>query len=265
MRALNPLEVQVLQALSAAHQTGTAADVSALTDNLEVLVILQHMAAREGWRMGQAPSFWKSGGPSPAQPLFHAPLPPAGAFLQSSPEQPAQITAPACTLHGVEAEIALRLGRSIDRQQALSLTADSVHSVIDGMTVAIEWVDSRWQQNLAAPLRLLQADRLSHGALVLGENWLPYSRRDWSAQRCSVQIDQQTPLVFTGSHPLGDPSAVLLPWLLHATECWGEVPAGTIVTTGSWTGIVQAPAGSQISISFEGLTQAWMNFPANPA
>lgn len=260
MRAPNFHESQVLRALHEAHQSGVAADASAVCDEVDVLVVLQHSAAAEGWKLGCAPAYWKSGGPSPSQPLFHAPLPRHKVLTSESAQRPARIRQPACTLHGVEAEIALRLGRRVDLAQALALTPDSVHEVVDAMTVAIEWVDSRWRQNLQAPLRLLQADRLSHGALVLGQQWLPYRRRDWSAQRCTVQVDAEPAQEFKGSHPLGDPSAVLLSWLRHATSRWGSVEAGSVVTTGSWTGIVQARAGSRVGVAFDGLAQAWIDF-----
>lgn len=260
MRAPSFNESQVLQALDQAHQSGVAADVSGVSQEIDVLVVLQHAAAAEGWKPGSAPAYWKSGGPSPAQPLFHAPLPRQGVLPSHLKERPARIAHPACTLYGVEAEIALRVGCRVDRALALELTADTVHGVMDAMTVTIEWVDSRWQQNLQSPLRLLQADRLSHGALVLGHEWLPYQPRDWSAQRCTVQIDAEPVREFKGSHPLGDPSAVLLPWLLHATEHWGCVEAGSVVTTGSWTGIIRARADSQVGVSFAGLTQAWLDF-----
>ncbi|UYG51318.1 fumarylacetoacetate hydrolase family protein [Comamonas endophytica] len=262
MRAPEFHKSQVLQALREAHQSGVAADASGVRDDIDVLAVLQHAAAAGGWRPGSAPAYWKSGGPSPALPLFHAPLPTQGVLPSHSERNPARIGQPACTLYGVEAEIALRIGRRVDRALALTLTADSVHGLVDAMTVAIEWVDSRWRQNLQAPLPLLQADRLSHGALVLGQDWLPYLPRDWSAQRCTVQIDAEAVREFKGSHPLGDPSAVLLPWLLHATEHWGSVEAGSVVTTGSWTGILQARAGSRVGVSFDGLAQAWLEFGA---
>lgn len=260
MRAPNFNESQVLRALYQAQQSGVAADVYEVSDEVDVSVVLQHTAAAEGWKLGSAPAYWKSGGPSPAQPLFHAPLPSHKVLSSHSAQRPARALQPACTLYGVEAEIAFRVARRVDLCQALKLTPDSVHAVIDAMTVAIEWVDSRWRQNLQAPLRLLQADRLSHGALVLGQEWLPYRRQDWSAQRCTVQIDAEPVREFKGSHPLGDPSAVLLPWLLHATERWGCVEAGSVVTSGSWNGILQARAGSRVGVSFDGLAQAWLSF-----
>lgn len=252
--------LEIITALRHARAQGSMVDVTDFSHDVDVLAHLQTAASMDGWRKGQAPKFWKSGGPSVDRPLFHAPLPAEGVLLHTRQHPPVRMTQPVCSLHGVEAEIALRIGQTLDQQQVLALDSDSVHSVVDAMTVSIEWVDSRWKQQLQSPLSMLQIDRLSHGGLVVADMWQPYAHCDWSAQICRVELGGGQTHVFQGSHPLGNPSHVLLPWLLHATQHWGVVEAGTVVTTGSWCQILHALPGQTVHVAFDEIGEASMQF-----
>jgi 2-keto-4-pentenoate hydratase len=194
--------------------------------------------------------YWKSGGASRSATPTHAPLPDAGVW--SSPAD-----ARHWPLHwrGIEAEIALRLGRDVTPDRAATLDADSAAALVDAMCVSIEIVDSRWAEGLDAPPLAKLADLQSHGALVLGD-WLPFTLRDWTQQRCRVQIGTQAPCDFTGTHSMADPAFVLPAWLRHATRDGDTVPAGTVVTTGTWCGILPAQAGDMITAEFLGIGSA---------
>ena len=260
MTAASRSTSETIAALRHALTHGLTVDVTDFCHDVDVLAHLQTAAGMDGWCKGKAPKFWKSGGPSLERPLFHAPLPTEGVWTHTPQQLPVRMTQPVCSLRGVEAEVALRIGQTLDQQQVQALDADSVHSVVDAMTVAIEWVDSRWKQQLQSPLPMLQVDRLSHGGVVLADMWLPYVPRDWSAQICRVELSGGEAQVFQGSHPLVDPSNVLLPWLLHATQHWGVVEAGTIVTTGSWCQILHALPGQSVHVEFDEIGEARMQF-----
>lgn len=251
---------ETITALRHARLHGLTVDVTDFSHDVDVLLHLQTAAAMDGWRRGQSPKFWKSGGPSLKHPLFHAPLPAEGVWMHALQQPPVRMAQPVCTLHGIEAEIALRIGQTLDRHQVLTLDTYSVHTVVDAMTVSIEWVDSRWKQQLQSPLPMLEIDRLSHGGLVVADAWQPYAPRDWSAQICRVELRGGETHVLQGSHPLGDPSHVLLPWLLHATQHWGVVEAGTIVTTGSWCQILHALPGQTVHVAFDEIGETSMQF-----
>ena len=105
----------------------------------------------------------------------------------------------------IDGEIALRLGTSVTPAQAAALKHDGVDGLIEAMAVSIEGVDSRWLEAGRAPALLRLADQQSHGALVLGD-WLPYARRDWATQDCTVRIGSQPVVQRTGSHGLSDPA-----------------------------------------------------------
>jgi 2-keto-4-pentenoate hydratase len=158
-------------------------------------------------------------------------------------------------MRGIEAEVALRLGRDVDRTLAATLDADSAPALVDAMAVSIEIVDSRWQEAVDAPALCKLADLQSHGALVLG-NWTPFARRDWSAQACVVQIGTQTRIERSGTHSLGDPAFLLPAWLRHATRHGDRLAAGTVVTTGTWAGLLQADEGDLVTVEFPGIGHA---------
>jgi 2-keto-4-pentenoate hydratase len=193
---------------------------------------------------------WKSGGPSRSATPTHAPLPARGVWASPADARPWPLHS-----RGIEAEIALRLGRELTPARAATLDADSAAALVDAMCVSIEIVDSRWAEALDAPPLAKLADLQSHGALVLGD-WLPFTPRDWALQRCRVQIGIQAPNDFTGTHSMADPAFVLPAWLRHATRDGASVPAGTVVTTGTWCGILPAQAGDLITAEFPGIGSA---------
>ena len=179
--------------------------------------------------------------------LTHAPLPPAG--VRASPA-----TFDDWPMHGrgIEAEIALRLGVDVSPAQAAALQAQDVDGLIEAMAVSIEVCDSRWREGAQAPALLRLADLQSHAALALGD-WVAYARRDWLMQRCEVRIGTQPLVVRHGSHALGDPAWLLPQWLQHATRTGATVAAGTVVTTGTWVGMLPAQPGDEVSVEFDGI------------
>lgn len=202
---------------------------------------------------GQPARCWKSGGPArDAQRLAHSPLP--RAWMRQSLDGRLIPTSGGWLPHGgAEAEIAFRVRREVDADLAERLDQATALALCDGMALSIELTASRWQEGSAAPDALRQADLQSHAALLLGP-WLPVQpERDWSRQACAIRIGEAEPLCRTGSHSLVDPAWLLPDWLRFACRGGRKVPAGTVVTTGSWTGNLPLRAGQRVEISFEGL------------
>ncbi len=237
-------------ALVRARCTQQTVPAVALPDAASAYAVQEGVAHAFGWFGDAMPAHWKSGGASRSATLTHAALPSAGVW--SSPAD-----ARAWPLHwrGIEAEIALRLGREVDGALAAELDAAAATALVDTMAVAIELVDSRWTEGCEAPALAKLADLQSHGALVLSY-WVPFVARDWAAQRCCVTIGAQYPLEFRGSHALGHPALVLPAWLRHATRGGRAVPAGTVVTTGTWCGAPLAAAGDRVDVEFGGIGRA---------
>lgn len=243
----------VIDALAQARRTLKPCDATTLASALiaaDDAYLVQTAVAQElGWFEEGVPQHWKSGGASRSAVLTHAPLPPTGVWASPADARPWPFR-----LRFIEAEIALRLGRAVSPDDAATVDHATAASWVDAMAVSIEIVDSRWAQGFSAPALLRLADLQSHGALVLGE-WQAYAPRDWSQQPCHVQIGAQGH-DFRGTHSCGDPAWVLPEWLRHATRDGDTLPAGSIVTTGTWCGALEAKAGDRVVVKFDGVGQA---------
>ena len=236
------------------EKMSTGADVAfLLRDETDARAVQRALAITwDWWPADRAPRYWKSGGAQRGAALVHVPLPENGVH-----QNPAIAPAPqpVFNLRGAEAEIALRIGSDVSAEQAAALTHESALALVDAVAVAIEWVDVRWRDGLQAPALALLADGQCHGGLALGQ-WLPATAlqgHDWAQQQCTVQINDDAPQHFTGTHSLGDPSWLLADWLRHVAQEYGHVPAGTIVTTGTWSGCQQLQAGDRFSVQFDAL------------
>lgn len=245
----------IAQTLLTARRTHTPADATpfegqleSVADALAVQNIVLNALAPE-----QAPisRHWKSGGPSRTDEILNTPLLDRGIL-----SHPAQAKAHPFNLRLIEVEIAFKTKHDVTPEQASNFTQEQGHALIEAFTVTIEVVDSRWQQGNDTPALLKLADMQSHGVLVVGQ-WLPYTEqealRDWSKQRCTVKIGQQAPLEFVGTHSMQDPRWVIPSWVRHATAGGQTLPKGSIVTTGSWSGVPAAQAGDLVTGQFDGI------------
>ena len=243
---------QVTQALLAARRDrkplATSPLASALTEAAEAYAVQDQLVASLPAQPKGVPRYWKSGGPGRDGLYPHAPLPAEGVW--TSPADAGSWHFNICL---VEAEIALRLVRDVTPAQAATMTYEDARALVDAMTVSIELVDSRWAQE--APPLLKLADLQAHGALVLGD-WVPFAARDWAAQACTVQIGGKPLVERRGTHPLGDPAALLPGWLRHVTRNGATVAAGTVVTTGSWCGMLPTAPGDRVRVRFDGVGEA---------
>lgn len=230
-------------------------ELVALVPDLETAAQVQHATgvALRAWASAEMPRHWKSGAAHREQPLSHAPLLPHGVRLVQG-RQVASLRDMVFNAPGVEAEIALRLARDVTPAQAMALAHDHAADLVDAMAVSIEVVDSRWTGGLESAW-LRTADFQVHGALVLGD-WQPWQARAWALQSCRLTIGDADPVDRVGTHPLGDPAWLLPIWLRHLTRHGATVPAGTIVTTGTWTGMIPVRVGELVRVQFEGIGEA---------
>ena len=58
----------------------------------------------------------------------------------------------------------------------------------------------------------------------------------------------------------GDPAFVLPDWLRHASARHGTLPAGTVVSTGTWAGAPAATPGDAVRLEFPGIGMASTHF-----
>lgn len=276
MTSVADASIQALaQALAGARRSGAPLAMApwlgppTLPDTDAAYAVQAQVAALLAWFGPQGPGHWKSGGPSRTAALTHAPLPPAG-VRQSRSGQPVDLRDMVFARPLIEVEIALRLGRELSRAQleqwprAADGTLVRLGDLLDGMAVSVEVVDSRWSLPPADAdpvvlARLGLADQQSHGALALGE-WTTFAAHDWSAQSGTLQIGDQPVQSFAGSHPLGDPTWLLPLWLAHATRDGRPVRAGTVVSTGTWSGVAPVAAGDRVQAGVAGIGMLTLQF-----
>jgi 2-keto-4-pentenoate hydratase len=256
---MTPSAEKLSAALASARQHGTVLDArefsTALENAAQAYEVQDDVFARTRELPPGVPQFWKSGGPSRSQPLTHAALPPRGVREAPAIYAGGSLRSPLW----IEAEIALRLRGPITAQQCAQLGHDEALKYVEAMAVSVELVASRWLQALEAPPLLKLADLQSHEGLVLGE-FMPFSARDWSQQSCVVEVNGHEVHRSKGSHLLGEPTWVLPQWLRHLTRSGDAVPAGTIVTTGTWCGALPVKTGDQLRVMFEGIDEATVQF-----
>lgn len=240
----------LVRARRAGRQTSAAAIVHPPDSEKAAYAVQAYVGQALQWFDTGVPRYWKSGGPARDKPILHAPLPPQGVF-----ESPADASGILLFAPGIEAEVALRLGQDVSPDTALQAQRLEVEAFIDAVAVSIEVVDNRWAEGTAAPALLRLADQQAHGALVLGA-WQPYERRDWAAQTCHVRIGTEEAVTRQGTHAYGDPLWGVQEWLRHVTRHGETVPAGTVVTTGTWCGVLPVDRGRHVTVEFEGLGRA---------
>jgi len=240
----------LLRARAEGRPRAVAEFAHVLTTFDEAYAVQAEVARSLHWFDAEVPLHWKSGGPSRDAVLTHAALPPRGVWAS-----PAQAGDWPFTLRCIEAEVALRLGRSVGAAEAAALDEAGAAELIEAMAVSIEIVDSRWAEGMAAPPLLRLADLQSHGALVLGA-WQAFAPRDWSQQICRVAIGARPLVERRGTHALGSPTWSLAAWLRHATRAGAFVPAGAVLTTGTWVGVLEAAAGDRVHVAFDGIGEA---------
>lgn len=180
------------------------------------------------------PGAWKAIPPRPGAEPAAAPVP--RKLVIASPGS--FRTGPG--LLGAEAEIAFRLGDDLAPVEALAL---------------IELAETRLASWDAAPALWKLADFQSNGVLVVGSGTAAWRAIDFRLQSVELRVNGRLVKNALGTHPSGDPTA-LLPWLVkHAANRGGLLP-GDIVTTGSWVGIVPVRAGDEVLARFPGIGEA---------
>lgn len=218
------------------------ADVPVL-DAAQAYAVQDQLIARisplAGWKVGAAND--------QAEPNC-APLPSSVVVAQG-----ASLALATRSLRGMELEVAVRLGSDLLPGDAL-LPPAAIAAAIDAVLPAIEVVDTRLAEGRNAPVHAKLADLQSHGALVLGAPVKADLRTiDLRSLRTQLWFDGQRVADTTGGHVAPDVLR-LIAWLARHAQARGlPLRAGQVVTTGSCTGLLMAPAGARVEGEVAGL------------
>ena len=198
---------------------------------------------------------WKVGAKNATSEPSCAPLPlagvlPSGCILSGQPWR----------LRGIEVEVALRLGRDLDPQGQL-LSAEELAAFFDAVLPVIEVVESRLLDRASCdPLSQL-ADLQSHGALVLGASSpMPATSMDLRSLQAQLWFDGKPIASTLGGNPATDLWR-LIGWLaVQCAQRGHPLRAGQIITTGSCTGLFNAPEGAHVEAEVVGLGRVALRF-----
>jgi 2-keto-4-pentenoate hydratase len=203
-------------------------------------------------QLGEAVGGWKVGAASATTAAFCAPI-----YASMIRPSPASYGAGELRIIGIEAEIAFRLGRDLPaRSSAYDRT-----EVTAGISLhpAIEVVDSRYADFRSLYRPSILADNFSNGGLVYGVAVPNWHSHDLSRTAITVTEDGE-PFADSGGGVLRDPIAALVDFV-NLMNGRGGVRADTIVTTGSWTGMVFTKRGARIVADFGPLGRVEVAFP----
>jgi 2-keto-4-pentenoate hydratase len=208
----------------------------------QAYAVQAEVAQRLGWFKGDRPRVWKLGG-SPGTGACAAAVP-TDAVHESGWQAPVKVL-------GLEAELAVRLGRDLPAGSTLAQAAAAVEAWLP----CIEVCATRFAGGVSDPLLQLADQQLNH-ALVLGPPVMLAEAVDWTTLGVSFEVDGQVLLHQCGGHPWGDPLSAL-PWLAsHAARQADGLRAGDTIAMGSWTGLHPIQPGANVRVAFEGFGTA---------
>jgi 2-keto-4-pentenoate hydratase len=205
-------------------------------------------------QLGEVIGGWKVGAASPNTAAFCAPI-----YASMIRPSPASYRATELRLIGIEAEIGFRLSRDLPPRAASYQRAE----VTAGATLhpVIEVVDSRYSDFRSLDRASILADNFSNGGLVYGPAVPDWEAFDLGHTTMTVTEDGQTFADSSGG-AARDPVGALVEFanLMNARD---GAKAGTIITTGSWTGMVFTKRGARIVADFGPLGRVEIAFPAD--
>jgi 2-keto-4-pentenoate hydratase len=207
-------------------------------------------------RLGGVIAGWKAGAPNPETEPQAAPL--LADRMQASPARFAPLPN---ALRTVEAELAFSFARDLPPRPE-PYGEDEVWEAVVAMHVAIEILESSFVDRRRVPEFAPLADLQNNGGFCFGPPIPEWRRLDVRTPRAVLLIDGKEVRRAASGTPGGHPRR-LLAWLAnHAARRGHPLKRRDIVTTGSHTGMYDAPAGAQVTARFEGVGEASLTFDA---
>ena len=155
----------------------------------------------------------------------------------------------------VEPEIAFRLGVDLDR----AITRDEVASVVDGVSVALEIIDSRWT-GYRFRLADVLADNTSAAGFVVGE-WRDVDLDSLGARVATFAVDDEIVSTTSPAAILGDPLAAMVHLSQHVAARGESLAGGSVVLAGAMADAVPLDRGGRFVAVVDGLGSAILVTP----
>jgi 2-keto-4-pentenoate hydratase len=159
----------------------------------------------------------------------------------------------------VESEVAFLVGRDLP-PRATPYTRAEVVAAMASCHPVIEELESGLLDPRAAANFSALADLQTHGGFVYGPAVADWQSIDFSKESVTLAIDGIVRAERTGSNTSGD-LVRLLPYLANEGAArTGGLKAGQWITTGNWTGLIFAPPGSEVEVTFAHLGRVSLQF-----
>lgn len=164
--------------------------------------------------------------------------------------------------YGVESEVAYRLNKGFPPGNE-QLSEDEIRDAISSIHVSIEVLGSR----LASPLNndplWKLADNQGNGCFVydpIGTRFVDQSMTELEVQ---IKVDGQVVIGGSRPHPFNAPFPLLVWMVKHAVTKRGGLPADTLITTGSYSGVIKVEAGAEVEVEFPNIGHTSLRIPSN--
>jgi 2-keto-4-pentenoate hydratase len=201
--------------------------------------VMKELGPVEGWKVGAA---------SPSSEPNCAPVLNGG--IITSTTKP--IVVPAKV--GIEVEIAFRMRRAFPSATEPPEPAD-ILAGIGSAHVAMELCASRMATGQQSPGLCNLADNGMNLGFVIGPEVANWQAIDASRQVARAMVGDKVAVETAGGHTQKDIARLLI-WLVgHVVTQRGGLKDGTIVATGSWTGLHWVTAPTKVGGQFPGVGQ----------
>lgn len=176
---------------------------------------------------------------------------------------PALLSSGRFTLRGVEAEVAVKLGRDLPPRES-PYSREEVAGAIAAYLPAIEVLQSRYLEPDAVSALSGLADHQTNGMLVVGAPVTDWQAIDLANEHVVQRVDGVEDATRTGM-PGGDLLGEVV-WLANVGSRWaGGLIAGQIVTCGSWSGSHRVGPQAKVEVIFDRVGRVELAFAEGPA
>ena len=153
----------------------------------------------------------------------------------------------------IEVEFAVRFGQTL-APRPHPYTYDELRTAVSGVMPALELVGSRFESGLSGAGRaLVTADCGANIAFAAGKEVPLASNPDLAGTSCELYVNGARRAQGNGARALRDPFNVLV-WLAnHLRERGEALPSGSVVSTGTCTGLISVAPGDLIEGRFAGI------------
>lgn len=147
----------------------------------------------------------------------------------------------------LECEFGLRLAVDIDATTDID---SDMRGLVDALVPAFEIVDTRFDEMLGVDGPSLVADNSGSAGAVLGDSRPISPADDLVHATITLSSGGEVLAEGTGAAALGDPFESLRWFLRHQRDRSKSSPAGSVVITGTCTGLIPAPVGAPAVADF---------------